>query len=240
VLLIRTVFPDLTVRSFATLRARLQPARDAIASILAPLSAGEDDGRTRRDVLLHLFSNGGSSMAAQLLASTLPSALRDRLGLVVFDCCPGDASFAKAYGAALLSLPPSLSPPLRWLGTATTYCCVSAIQILQDARLMSSVRELRAELNNPALLGKDARRLYLFSAGDAMVSVDDVVSHVREAQSNFGGDKIGAMLFRTASHCALIVEDADRYWTAIADAWDGREKLPPLPEGSEAEIRAKL
>lgn len=127
VLLIRTLFPDLAVRSFASLRARLQPARDAIDSVLAPLLTDKD---RKEDVLLHVFSNGGSSMATQLLNSSLPSALRDRLGLVVFDCCPGGASFIKAYGAALLSLPPSLSPPLRWLGTAATYFCASAIQAL--------------------------------------------------------------------------------------------------------------
>ncbi|KAI6371648.1 hypothetical protein MCOR25_003929 [Pyricularia grisea] len=237
VLLIRTVIPDMAVRSFATLRARLQPARDAIASILTPTSG---EANRRRDVLLHFFSNGGGNMATQLLKSTVPSALRDRLGLVVLDCCPGDASFGKTYGAALLSLPPSLSPPLRWVGTAMTYCLVSAVQALQDAGLMSSVRELRAELNSASLLGDDVRRLYLFSAGDGMVGVDDVVSHARQASGRIGAHKVGAVLFRTAPHCALVLEDADRYWGAVVDAWEGRRELPPVPEETEAEIRAKL
>ncbi|TLD33309.1 hypothetical protein PspLS_00340 [Pyricularia sp. CBS 133598] len=237
VLLIRTVFPDLAVRSFATLRARLQPARDAISSILTPESAGEGG---RKDVLLHLFSNGGSNIATQLLTSTVPSALRDQLGLIVFDCCPGNASFDKAYHAALLSLPPSLSPPLRWVGTATTYCLVSVVQGLQDAGLMNSVRELRAELNSASLIGEGVRRLYLFSAEDRMVDVEDVVSHAREAQGRIGKEKVGAVLFRTAPHCALIVEDADRYWGAKVNAWEGKGELPLVPEGTEAEIRAKL
>ncbi|KAI6263626.1 hypothetical protein MCOR19_000262 [Pyricularia oryzae] len=239
VLLIRTVFPDLALRSFVTLRARLQRARDAdaIASILTPASAAEG---WRKEVLLHFFSHGGSKIAIQLLTSTIPSVLRNRLGFVVFDSCPGDASFDKAYRTALVSLPPSLSPSLRRVGTASTYCLVLAVQALQNAELMSSVRELRAELNSASLIGEDVRRLYLFSAGDVMVGVDDVVSHAREAQSRIGEDKVGAVLFQTAPHCALIVEDADRYWGAIVDAWEGNGKLPPVPEGTEAEIRARL
>lgn len=105
--------------------------------------------------------------------------------------------------------------------------------------LISSVRELRAELNSPAFFGHDARRLYLFSAGDAMVSVDNVVSHAREARSSFGGNKVGAVLFRSAPHCALIPKNAHRYWAAIADAWEGRGELPAVPKGTKAEIRAK-
>ncbi|KLU81864.1 hypothetical protein MAPG_00945 [Magnaporthiopsis poae ATCC 64411] len=157
--------------------ARPPPAsRNAIASVLSSSLSAADQDR-KNDVLLHVFSNDGSNMATWLLNSSLLSALRDRLDLVVFDCCPGDASLAKAYGAALLFLPPSLSPPVRWFGMAAAYCCV------------------------------------------LVISVDDVVSHAHEAQSNFGRDKVGAVLFRSVPHCAPIIKGAHQYWAAIVEAY---------------------
>lgn len=232
ILLIRTVFLDISVRSFATIRARLEPALHAIRRILfhqtgskdgsstTSIIAAEEDKPTcsRKDILLHVFSHGGCNTALQLMAAMPPDErvrFHARLRLLVFDCCPGDTSFQRAYEAAHLSLPPQM--PLRRLGAAGAYGAVCAVHALQASGLMHSVRDLRQELNGPEFAGRGARRLYLFSDGDRVVAPGGVISHARAAEQ--AGYPTEMARFSKGAHCALIVEDASRYWDIICGQW---------------------
>ncbi len=226
-ILVRTVLADITARSFAAVRSRLQPAQAAIIRAL--------QSRTAPRVLLHMFSHGGCNTAIQLAESLVDTdagpLFRDRLCLVVFDCCPGDTSFDKAFRAAAVSLPPTLSSaplllPFRALGTAAVFTAVATVTALQRAGLMASVDDMRRQLNDPALFGRHARRLYLFSGADTMVDPTHVRSHAQLAREEAGYD-VGLVAFRHAAHCALLTEDAPRYWRAIRGFWAG-EPLPWL------------
>lgn len=230
-ILIRTVLADITARSFDSLRSRLQPARDAILRALqSPLSPAPAP-----NVLLHVFSHGGCNTAIQLAQSLSDvdadagELFRDRLWLFVFDCCPGDTSFDKAFRAAAVSLPPTISSgplPIRALGTAAVFTLIAAVTALQRVGLMASVSDMRRDLNDPALFGRRARRLYLFSRADTMVDPADVRSHARLAREE-AGCEVGLVAFRDAAHCTLLTEDAPKYWRAIRDCWQG-EPLPQL------------
>jgi hypothetical protein len=224
-ILIRTVLADITARSFSAVRSRLQPAREAIIQALQSSSAPR--------VLLHVFSHGGCNTAIQL-AQSLSDAdagllFRDALRLVVFDCCPGDTSFDKAFRAAAVSLPPALSTaplPFRALGTATVFTLVATVTALQRVGLVASVSDMRRQLNDPTLFGPRARRLYLFSRADSMVDPANVRSHAQLAREEVGCE-VGLVAFREAAHCALLTEDEPKYWRAIRDCWAG-EPLPQL------------
>lgn len=215
ILVIRTVIMDLTVRSFAAVRARLTPAREAINALL---------GNGQSSALLHIFSHGGCNTALQLVASMDADereAMQRSLRLVVFDCCPGDASLGKAYEAALLSLPPQM--PLRsTLGSAAVYAFIACIHGLQTAGLMLSVTDMRRELNDPSVFGSGAHRLYLFSEGDRAVDPEDVVSHAQQGER--AGFSVRTSRFSGAPHCSLLMEDAARYWGLIDRHW--REAAP--------------
>ena len=229
-ILIRTVLADITARSFAAVRSRLQPARDAIIQTLHSLQAVQ--GKTPR-VLLHMFSHGGCNTAIQL-AQALSDAdagvlFRGCLCLVVFDCCPGDTSFDKAFRAAAVSLPPALSSaplPFRALSTAAVFAVVATVTTLQRAGLVASVSDMRRQLNDPRLFGLGARRLYLFSRADNMVDPANVRSHAQLAREE-AGCEVGLVAFREAPHCALLTEDAPKYWRAIQACWAG-EPMPQL------------
>ncbi|KAK8067277.1 hypothetical protein PG997_014024 [Apiospora hydei] len=226
-LLIRTVFIDISLRTFAALRAQLQPARDAISRIME--QHPNDDG-LNNGILLHIFSHGGCNRALQLAWShgSSPSSqlFRDNLRLVVFDCCPGDASFDKAYKAAIISLPQTRFLDVRSLGAPLVYGAVAAIHGLQSAGLMRSVRELRRELNDPSAFGTQAGRLYLYSRADAMVAAEDVLAHAREAGAGLGC-AVETVEFEEAAHCALVREDAQRYWGAVKDGWGRKGSTRP-------------
>ena len=231
-ILIRTVLADITTRSFAAVRSRLQPARDAIIQAL--------QSETPQDLLLHAFSHGGCNTAIQLARSLSDVdadagvLFRDRLRLVVFDCCPGDTSFDKAFRAATVSLPPALSSaplPLRALSTAAVFTVTTAMTALQRVGLMAGVDDMRRDLNDPALFGLRARRLYLFSSADTMVDPANVRSHAQLAREETGY-KVGLVAFREAAHCTLLTEDAPKYWRAIRDCWAGG----PLPQLDGAKL----
>lgn len=68
-LLIGTVFLDISVRTFGALRAQLQPARDAISRIMGQQrnhSEPQQQPAGPDDILLHIFSHGGCNRALQL------------------------------------------------------------------------------------------------------------------------------------------------------------------------------
>lgn len=221
ILVIRTVLMDLTIRSFAAIRSRLAPARQAISSILQ--GAQNEDG-SPKPALLHIFSHGGCNTAIQLMASMSSeerTLLHERLRLVVFDCCPGDTSFERAYEAGLLSLPPQM-PFRSTLGTAAVYAFVSLIHGLQAAGIMLSVDDMRQELNQPSVFGPGARRLYLFSDEDRAVAPQDVISHAE--QGEMAGFSVETARFNDSPHCSLLLEDATKYWGLIGRHWKEQQQ----------------
>ncbi|MCJ1382182.1 hypothetical protein MMC17_005294 [Xylographa soralifera] len=219
ILLIRTTLVDITWRSFEQIRARLAPARDAIRAILGKAhSIDGPDGR----ILLHIFSHGGCNIAIQLALSIREDGVAIPLRRVIFDCCPGDPTFRKTYNAAALSL--SRGQPAQSIGRLALYPAIAAITSLQHLGIMASVEHMRAQLNDSAVFGPHARRLYLYSAADQTVAWQDVHSHLNAARAR--GYWADGVMFHCSPHCALILEDEMRYCAAIQNFWQG-EDLPP-------------
>lgn len=207
ILLICTTILDITLRSFAQLRAALQPARNAIRAVVT--IPGDS-------ILLHVFSHGGCNTAIQLAKSMRDAHIEFPLQALVLDCCPGDGSFKRAYKAMEISLPPT--GVVRHIGQLAIFPVVASVTGLQSLGMIKSVEDLREELNDQTVFGLQARRLYLYSKADAMVSPSDVESHERQAAARGFDTRIVA--FQISAHCALILEDASRYWGAIKDVWE--------------------
>lgn len=222
ILLVRGMLVDMTMRTFPQIRRRLAPALRAISKVVgskAPKNPHSSYDSSTNDILLHIFSHGGSSSAIQLCISyhlltsdTLP------LKLVVFDSCPGDASFSKAYSAAVLSLPQKPWPLLMG-GKLILYPFVGGITALQNLGLLASVKQLREELNSEDVFGSVAKRLYLVSKKDVMVDWRDAVGHAEEARSK--DYAVDVIAFEDGEHCGLVIDDMqrERYWQAIQDCW---------------------
>lgn len=94
--------------------------------------------------------------------------------------------------------------------------------------------------------GKETGRLYLYSKADEAVGWRDVERHIREARKlvkeravlankerGRGRGRreevfeagveglVRAERFEKASHCALVMEDEERYWRAVRESWEG-------------------
>ena len=174
-------------------------------------------GNSDDSVLLHIFSHGGCNTALQLLISMQQDDTPLPLKRVILDCCPGDETFQKAYDAAAVSLP--AFQPVQMIGKAVLYPAIGAITGLQHFGVVSSVKDLRHQLNDSTLLGPQVRRLCLYSGADRMVNFEDVQSHMEAAREL--KYQVGSVMFKNAQHCALIMEDDEKYWAAIERFWRG-------------------
>jgi hypothetical protein len=210
ILLLRTVLADITVKSSAVVQAQLKPAHNFLLSAFPP-----NRSQTHDKAVLHMFSHGGCNIALQLSRllrgnvsnATFPIPL---IG-VILDSCPGTSSFVKAYTGAVYSLPESRIIGANLLGRACLVPVVGAISMLQSCGILTSVEDLRRELNDLNSFGA-VPRLYLHSEGDRLVAAKDVASHAAEIGTVL---PVSREMWQTAEHAALPLEDAQRYWTAI-------------------------
>jgi hypothetical protein len=234
ILVITTTIHDTAFWPLRLIRARLQPTCQVIQRILAK--------STNPGTLLHYFSNGGVSMGAQLALAMQEGADQGALFLsslrgVIFDCCPGDDSFEKTYGAVKLSMGEDI---LSQLFTKTMlYPSVAVVNLLQNSGVLRSMRDLRELLNDPSTFGRRTRRLYLYTKEDTMVGWTDVQTHIDQARDR--GYHADQVLFEHGPHCGLIMEDSTRYWLAVQRFWDGYDVADPgVSDPEQINIRSRL
>ncbi|KAL4779124.1 hypothetical protein BJX76DRAFT_101159 [Aspergillus varians] len=220
ILLLTTGIIDMALRSFNVIRARLQPAREAIRRILGP-DAGDLE-KNPNGVLLHIFSHGGSNIAIQLILSMQdhrhPSGIH-RLPLqgIIFDSCPGDTTFMRNYQASVYSLPPA-PLPIQLVNRALLFPVIGVITGLQAIGITSSISAMQRQLNDTLVISARVPRLYLFSKADSTIRWEEVQAHLDDARVR--GYNVAKVVFHKSPHCALIVEDEKRYWGAIQQFWE--------------------
>lgn len=227
ILIVTTKIAEITILPFAAIHSRLQPARDAIRRI-ALAESDDDDDKPTKSILLHIFSHGGCNTALQLMHSLQseneqPSGstldLARQLYGVIFDCCPGDGSFGRAYNAAAASLPNAWLA--QTIGKTVLIPVISTITLLQYVGAMSSITDLRRELNDPSMFGTAAKRLYLYSSHDQMVQWQDVEAHL-EAAKSVSEHPVTGVRFAESAHCAIIRNHPGKYWKAVDEFWQAK------------------
>jgi len=80
---------------------------------------------------------------------------------------------------------------------------------------------LRRWLNDEKAIGKETRRLYLYSDKDEMVQSEDVQMHVQQATDM--GYLGKARNFGASPHVGHMRANPEMYWEEIAKAW--KEKM---------------
>lgn len=173
-----------------------------------------------------------------------PLSLDRYLGGIIFDCCPGDTSFQHTFEAATASLPPR-SVLAQTIGQGLLYLLIRVMTGFQQSGWMSSVRELRAQLNDPGVFGRTPSRLYLYSTADRVVRWEDVEAHWREAEAVFGLEgccMVKGVAFPGSPHCALARDRSKRYWGEIEIFWAKRAggRFAHLPTSTDSALIDKL
>lgn len=207
-LLIRTSLRDVLLHpTDKTQQSRVRAAVDIINGSASP-------------IVYHVFSNGGTVTASQTLR-LLSRDRRSAVRAVVFDSCPGRATYHRTAQAVITSAPKGLKPILPPI----VYPALLPQMIMSRAGMQDIITKGRARFNDDDVVPAAARRLYAYSKADTMVWWEDACRHASEARSAGCAD-VREVVFEKSRHCAHIQEDADKYWDAVIDVLGiGKEGL---------------
>jgi hypothetical protein len=179
---------------------RLQPARDVLLSH----TSQHAQGLGQRQAVLHIFSNGGSQCAIQLVNSLPENVRRQAFSAIIFDSCPGTATYQRTVQA----LTPSMSKSLH-IVVFLLYL------VFFVTRAENAITKIRKQLNDHKLFSPDVPRLYIYSKADQLVPYQDVKSHIDDANVK-GYGATSEVLFEASAHCAHAMVHKEQYWEAVA------------------------
>lgn len=165
-------------------------------------------------LLIHIFSNGGSSSIANLYeqyaAMAGPSDDR-RLPphVTVFDSCPGVFSISHAvafFNVGLSSLQRLIAAPILYSWAAVWSSCI-ALGLLPDS--LGDWGKTHNGTGNTA----EVQRVYIYSPSDALIDYKAVEAHAAEAKSK--GFSVSLERYEGSAHVAHLRKDESRYWEIV-------------------------
>lgn len=214
IILINSTPPDLFYRRASTQQHHLTPA---ISAVLSSCSISSE----APEIILHIFSNGGSHQARNLLlAYHRVTSTPFPPHVTIFDSCLGRATFRRSVLALSSALPPSWFARLSLLGLI--YIVVSVYWIVfVPLRLPDPIERLRQALNSRTIMPRETRRCYIYSEADPMVGWRDVEAHAQSAVDN--GFVVQCEKYGASGHCTHVrVDGGKRYWAAVHTLWQSR------------------
>jgi pimeloyl-ACP methyl ester carboxylesterase len=211
ILVIESGAAEMIYRSNSSQQLWLQPARDVLLSH----TSQHAQGHGQRQAILHIFSNGGSQCAIQLVSSLPENIRRQAFSAIIFDSCPGTATHQRAVQALTASMP--RSPLTRYLGPPILHVVLCLLYLaLFITGAEDGITRIRNQLNDRKLFNPEVPRLYIYSKADKLVPYQDVESHVDDAKTK-GYRATGAVLFETSAHCAHAMAHKEQYWEAVGE-----------------------
>lgn len=217
ILEVRTAMADfMGIWSPKSRRTRFASARVAMRKVLE-----RQQHPREASVLLHIMSNGGCNTLVQLLLSAQEASLHVPLTAMIMDCCPGFDSLDMYYRAASHSLPKGFFGQV--LGPPALYSMCGTITIAQKLNYSTRLNDTRVLLNDSALIPAHVRKLYLYSFIDKIVPWKDARQHAAEALAR--GYEVDSIMFESAIHTALLMNDEKRYTSAIRDFWNRKRPV---------------
>jgi hypothetical protein len=168
-------------------------------------------------ILLHTASMGGGWTSALIARAYFEQTGRLLpVTAMVLDGSPGRTTFKDTVAAFAAILPRNVF--VRLLGIFAIRVIYGlymfAYMVLRKKNLIDALRE---DLNDPKIFRRKVTRLYIFSDGDEVVRKRDVVEHAVEAEGV--GYRVLREEFEKGAHCALLLEDEERYWGSVRRLW---------------------
>ncbi|KAI1472085.1 uncharacterized protein F4812DRAFT_416530 [Daldinia caldariorum] len=198
------------------LRNAVEPAFTYLRS---QLDAGFLSASPREpEILMHLFSNGGSTTIR-----TLYELFQFRTGrpfplhAAVYDSCPGIFSFSTIYSVLILNFPRGF---LRFIATPIIILFVTCLWIIHAFRFITGEDYLSANWRvfNDLDLVKQTNRAYIYSKADVMVDWRHVEMHARQAAAE--GLDVRTEVFEHSTHVSHMRTDGERYWKIVTETWE--------------------
>ncbi|OAG05359.1 uncharacterized protein CC84DRAFT_1163917 [Paraphaeosphaeria sporulosa] len=166
-------------------------------------------------LLVHAFSNGGSSSIANLYEQFAATAgPDDDKGLpphvTIFDSCPGLFRIPRAVAFVSVGLPffqQLIIAPFLY-AFAAFWTASMTLGLLPNS-LASWYKSHNEHLGNTA----EVRRVYIYSAADALTDHKDVETHAAEAKTK--GFSVTLEKYEGSAHVAHLRKDEPRYWDIV-------------------------
>jgi len=196
----------------STIPAAVSPAVPVIRSVFPSLDAGSDSSPP--ELMIHLFSNGGSSSLCALYTAFQPSILPPHI--TIFDSAPGASRVAGTvnfFTVGYSSLQRAVFTPFIYLFAAVVIAGIS-VGLVPD-----SIAFWAASHNDKAK-NREVGRAYLYSEEDDLVDWKDVERHAKQAEEK--GFVVRREKFRGTPHVAHARLEGDRYWGVVREMWEAR------------------
>lgn len=172
-------------------------------------------------LLIHMFSNGGSSNIANLYEQYAASAgpgddKRLPPHVTILDSCPGVYSISHAVAVVSVGLPAFQ----RWVAAPILYAAAAlwsaaiALGLLPD-----SLSDWGRAHNHDPGNAREVRRTYIYSPSDDLIDYEGVEAHAAEAKSE--GFSVELVRYEGSAHVAHLRKDEGRYWMAVKKIVEG-------------------
>lgn len=194
--------------------------RPAVSVVRAAVPAANDNNTTTASsdaspkILVHAFSNGGSSMLSHLRRACGDSFPRH---VTIFDSAPGQYSFERGHAAVTAGMGPimrTLILPFNLLAGLMYH--IWFLGRTDSMRFHANVNnEVKGELS----------RAYIYSETDKIVDWREVEEHTRDAKKK--GYNVRVEKFEGSRHVSHVMSDEKRYWEIVESTWkNGFEAKP--------------
>ncbi|KAB5515385.1 hypothetical protein GE09DRAFT_1160301 [Coniochaeta sp. 2T2.1] len=176
-------------------------------------------------ILLHIFSDGGSIRAVCLAEAYLAKTGRWLpVAAAVLDSTPGTARYAANVLAFRRSLPDNKLT--RAVGLPVGAASLAVIWLLFRVFIgmeQNVISITRRALNDTRLWDLAAMtRTYVFSQADDLINWKDVEDHATEAAEKSGTTSM-LVRYTNSGHCCHARDNAESYWSAVKWTWAMRD-----------------
>lgn len=202
--------------------AGYRAAQPAIRAIRAAIPSSRDEDEKHPQLMVHIFSNGGSSMlrhvydAYEATAARPDEATALPLHNTIFDSAPGEWDYRSAVRAFGVGLP---AGPLGWLFVPLVHLVMVMYWVLYTPWGRKDPLEVIREPHNDTERVRETRRAYIHSDKDELIPPRPVLRHAREARER--GYVVRTYNFGFTGHVAHARLLPERYWRVVKETWEG-------------------
>lgn len=238
----QALFPDspiLLVKSFSyhfTWKTSLhpkeiEPALPIIKSLLltadpsSSVQGGDPDpdpnhdhDRRRPEILVHVFSNGGSATLRYLYSlmqrdASLPPHV------TIFDSAPGRFQWTNSVRVFTMGFAKA-NPVVRAILTSVVSLLFGVYWLLHVPwGRPGYLDRIWAVHNDQAQNHAEVRRTYIYSEADRVIDYKDIEEHAAVARTR--GYDVRLEKFQGTEHVSHIRGDENRYWNIVKESWGG-------------------
>ncbi|KAK0120295.1 hypothetical protein ONS95_011701 [Cadophora gregata] len=211
-----TLYPTSTILTLRSLPSYfLSTPTSTRLEGFSPIVPVIDSAPTPR-ILVHLFSNGGA-----LTFTDICTVYKRQTGkilpvqAIILDSAPGKPTIQQSWEALSIGMPRGW----MWYPSAAVFAFLLGAGAVGRSvfGVYGLVYKTPGLLDDGTLVDGRAKRLYVFSEGDALVGWRDVEAHVEEFKKK--GGEVMVLRERDTPHVQHITLDAERYWENVEELW---------------------